>query len=191
MKSDDNYGRGAILTKEEFMAIGPLVKVNPNEKPTEYLARVQSAGSDGGKKITRDEAAEGRRHLGDWETEKFSRLTTLPAPELTKELRAIKEMQKLPKGYFGNSSMVFAGWGGIDSLFLVTISIGVSLGLAVIHHNLEDIRDAIKNKNSSQLIDTLEAKLKGLDDKLAKGEIKKEDYEKERRKIIEEVIGSH
>jgi len=67
----------------------------------------------------------------------------------------------------------------------------ISLGLLDIRNRLGEIRDTIKNKNSSQLIDTLDTKLKELDSKLASGEIKKEDYEKERRKIIEEVIGSH
>ena len=74
-----------------------------------------------------------------------------------------------------------------------TVVIGaiISLGLLDIRNRLGEIRDTIKNKNSSQLIDTLDTKLKELDSKLASGEIKKEDYEKERRKIIEEVIGSH
>ena len=161
--------------------IGPYVKINPNERPTEYWARVQRADSDGGARVTKKEAAEGHALLNTWEREQFVRLTTLPSQQLAREVGAIRAIQKLPEE---NWKFPFVIGGVMTFETTVALVTTVMLGGVVVV-----TAQAIKH-GKNKMIDTILQKLSELDSKREKKEISQADYERERRKIVEEAIRS-
>lgn len=160
------------------MSLGPYIKINPNERPTEYLRRVKAVNSDGGTKVTNLEAREGYLLLETHKQKRFAQLTRLSTDFLLREVRAIKKIQKLSTQKPVSPAML-----------------GISLNSSFVHYLVGACVATIAGiwlsmRSDSSRIDALEIKLNELDAKLAKGEIKSENYLKERRKIIEDVFRS-
>ncbi|MBI4124615.1 MAG: hypothetical protein HY466_01615 [Deltaproteobacteria bacterium] len=80
------------------MAIATRValKVNPNERPSQMLQRFEVPQSDGGPKITEEEAEQLHVLYRYWARNNFARLRMLPENSIFAETSALKKIYEIP-----------------------------------------------------------------------------------------------
>lgn len=162
------------------------LKINPNERPSRMLARLEAPNSDGGNKITKEEAEQAQLLHRYWADKNFSRLKMLPEYHVLGEIRALKKIQKLPHQEKSGSSSnpIMAG------LFINAVAAAAILAVLVASGKIvwEALEGEVGVGRIYQLIDRLEARLDELEAKKQKGEIAEEAYRKARRKILNEAF---